>query len=497
MAETPPAAREREVPDEALMRVLDEAIDLGVTEAYLVGGEVLVRRDLALALMRRIKAAGLRGELTTNGMLLRPDVSEELVGMGWDFVQVSVDGPDASLHDGLRGVRGSFDRIVSNIGGLVEAKARAGVDAPRLGLSTVVSNRNFRALADMVALAARLGASEATFQSLKPMSRHCGGLSLDPAQAAETLEQAEHAVEVAARLGVRTNARDLTEGRIAANAGRLDVVLSDGVHDTRDPLLGAHCFLPWYNLVVHWDGRVDPCWEWDGEPMGDARTQRLADIWWGEKFEQYRERFRSRDVPSHCARCCLGYLDHTRWLRLKALVAAGEWTEVLTVADGLLAHQPEHPAALEARLQALYRLGRRDSARLTLDRVFGTGRGAWPEELLLALFVPHREGDRGAVLAATDRVLATAPDEAYAWWVRGAAQHKLGRLREARASLERAAAGRCGSFRDAVFDSLAEVALDEGRPKEAVRWADRALAVDPRRTGTRRTRCRALRAMRA
>lgn len=496
MAETPASAAAGELPDAVVLDLLEDAVGLGIREVYLVGGEPFVRRDLVLEAAARVKGHGLRGEMTTNGTLLRPGDARRLVEIGWDYLQVSVDGPDAETHDALRGAPGSFHRIVRSFGHLREARRGAGRRLPRLALSTVVSNRNFRRLRDVVELAATVGADEAIFQSLKPMSRHCPSLALDDGQRAELRGAAAEAVEAAARLGVRTNARDLTEARVAGGSERLHAVMAQDVHGTGDPLLGAHCYVPWYNAVVHWDGRVDPCWEWDGEPMGDARSQSLSEIWHGPRFEAYRAAFVAREIPSHCARCCLGHLDHTRWLRLKALRAAGEWEELLRVADGLLAHQPDHPQAVEARLDALYHLGRAEEARATLRRTFVPGRAAWPEDLLMALFVPHREGDAEAVVGAADRVLAGSPDAAYAWWVRGAALQGAGRLDEARESLERAASGRCDSFRDAVLDSLAQLALAEGRPRDAARLAEAALALAPGKDQTRRLRSRALRALR-
>ena len=110
---------------------------------------------------------------------------------------------------------------------------------------------------------------------------------------------------------------------------------------------------------------------------------------------------------------------------------------------------------------------------------------------MYALFIPHAEGDFDAVVEASSRVLEGAPEQPYARWIRGAARHKQGDWDAAREDLEVAERGRCGPFRDAVLDSLAELALERGRPREAVRYADAALALDPLRASTRRVRARA------
>ena len=58
-------------------------------------------------------------------------------------------------------------------------------------------------------------------------------------------------------------------------------------------------------LVVLWDGRVTVCCV-DSEGMlqvGDARTERLADVWNGDPMRVLRQRHRAGDFPSLCAMC--------------------------------------------------------------------------------------------------------------------------------------------------------------------------------------------------
>ncbi len=361
MGQLPPATRDRELDDATLLRVADEAIEQGVGELYLVGGEILVRRDAALALMARVKGAGLRGDLTTNGTLLDDRVVAQLVETGWDRVQLSLDGPDAPRNDTLRPPTGTFDRALAGAERLVDARARAAATRPEIGLTTVVSTGNWRDLPDMVDLAAGLGAAEITFQALKDMSPECEDMRLD-AGALEALPGVvDDAITRAGRHGLATNAADLIQPALVEDRG-LDAALREDVDRVEDPLFAAHCFLPWTTAVVHFDGRVSPCWEWRGEELGNVRDASLAEIWRGPVFQRWRADFLAGRMPDHCRQCCLGFVDHLRWVRLEGLLAAGEPAQALAVANRLLAWQPAHRHAVVARARALLALGRGDKA---------------------------------------------------------------------------------------------------------------------------------------
>lgn len=63
-------------------------------------------------------------------------------------------------------------------------------------------------------------------------------------------------------------------------------------------------------LVVLWDGRVTVCCV-DSEgtlQVGDARTERLTDVWNGERMRAIRGRHAAGDFPSLCAMC--GEYEH-------------------------------------------------------------------------------------------------------------------------------------------------------------------------------------------
>ena len=59
--------RATDLPDDAWRRAVDEAIELGIIEAVVTGGEPLLRRELTLELVERLSGAGVAVSLNTNG----------------------------------------------------------------------------------------------------------------------------------------------------------------------------------------------------------------------------------------------------------------------------------------------------------------------------------------------------------------------------------------------------------------------------------------------
>jgi MoaA/NifB/PqqE/SkfB family radical SAM enzyme len=107
-------ARTAEMSDEQWRRVVGQAIELGLIEAVITGGEPLLRRELTLETVERLTAAGMMVTLNTNGWFLDAEAADRLAEAG-ARVHVSLDGASAELHDASRGVPGSWRRALEAI----------------------------------------------------------------------------------------------------------------------------------------------------------------------------------------------------------------------------------------------------------------------------------------------------------------------------------------------------------------------------------------------
>lgn len=128
-----------DLPDAAWLRVVDDAIALGILEAVVTGGEPLLRRELALETIERLAKAGVGVTLNTNGWFVDDAVADRLARVRGFRANVSIDGASPALHDSIRGVRGSWQRAVLGVDRLV----RRGVGVSVVHVVTPQNERLF------------------------------------------------------------------------------------------------------------------------------------------------------------------------------------------------------------------------------------------------------------------------------------------------------------------------------------------------------------------
>jgi radical SAM family uncharacterized protein len=138
-------------PDEELLtvnqevKIMDSLVEAGVLIYGFEGGEPLLRRDLPQILEEAHKR--FYTSLVTNGWLLKERIHE--IGDRVEFLFVSLDGI-GSLHDELRGMKGSFDRAIKGIKAAVDYGAN-------IAINSTITRQNIHQVEEMLQLAERLG----------------------------------------------------------------------------------------------------------------------------------------------------------------------------------------------------------------------------------------------------------------------------------------------------------------------------------------------------
>ena len=113
--------RTPELSDEEWREVARQSLELGIVEAVVTGGEPFLRKELTLGLIETLSTAGVGVTLNTNGWFVDEEVADRLGALHGVTAHVSLDGARAGLHDGSRGVPGSWRRAVEGIDRLLGA----------------------------------------------------------------------------------------------------------------------------------------------------------------------------------------------------------------------------------------------------------------------------------------------------------------------------------------------------------------------------------------
>lgn len=304
-----------ELPAERWVALLEEAAALGARRLMLLGGGEPLLSPATPPLIRRAKALGMAGTLTTNGTRMDAPFRALLVETGWDEVHVSVDGATPETHDALRGKPGAFARTVAATCRLRRERDAAGAGHPRIALHAVLTRRNVAELPALVRLAAAVGAFRIEVDALVAYRPEQRALALGPAEEAALPALVAEARAEADRLGLATTLDRFARADTLRRGDR-PPARGDG-----DGIAGAPCLKAWHHLVIQHDGRTSPCCVLAGE--GESVADRpLAEVWGGGAYlEGIRAGMRAGRPPGRCAECSENILAHERAIRARLAVA--------------------------------------------------------------------------------------------------------------------------------------------------------------------------------
>lgn len=216
-----------------------------VKSLYLfAGGEPLLHKDMP-RMIKYAKDSHVAKEVIifSNGSLLTPELSDEIIEAGLDKIQFSIEGTSSKKYKEITGVELDYGKLVTNIEYFYKNKKQCTVFAKILntGLSEDEKDKFFK--------------------DFKPISDDC---------------YLEHLVDFADH-----DDMDTTLGYGSTHT-------QEGIEIERKEV----CTAPFYVMLVRWDGSVSPCSCGDYRrkwTMGNVYDTRIIDIWNGEKWNNFRK----------------------------------------------------------------------------------------------------------------------------------------------------------------------------------------------------------------
>jgi len=148
----------KELTPEEAMNLAKDIVKMKPFSVCLTGGEPTLREDL-FEIASYLKKNGIPVSTITSGWTMNEKLAEKMCSV-FDYLQVSIDGPRAEIHDGIRGVRGSFERAVNAVKLLKEKGVK------RLSVAYSLTKYNKENLPDMIRLCQSLGVDELRTQYL-------------------------------------------------------------------------------------------------------------------------------------------------------------------------------------------------------------------------------------------------------------------------------------------------------------------------------------------
>ena len=262
-------------------RVVDEVPS--ASKISLVGiGESFMNKEL-WSIVRLAKSRGIEIGTTTNGTFLTDRILAEIIGVGLDWLNFSIDGSTKATYERLR-PGANFEEVLTNIRRVVSTLD--GRPLPELAVWFLSNRENIHELPDMVNLVRSLG-----ILSLNTQAVHYWGHP----------DWHERATEA--------NAMDDLVGVLSETKRRADL---DGIrfnwYNFPDSAAVRGCKWPWRGAYITADGFVTPCCENGSDPerinFGNIFEQPFSAVWNSAAYQQFRRELQLPDGrPSICVDC--------------------------------------------------------------------------------------------------------------------------------------------------------------------------------------------------
>lgn len=252
-------------------------------------GEPLLHPRL-FDMLATLRAAGVRTELTTNGLLLDDATALGLAKAGLGTLIISVDGVEPETYAAIR-TNADLPLVLANLRRMARLRAEAQGNAPRVGVEFVATRSNYHEIPALLRLADELHLDYLLLSNVLPYSEPMVGQELyggDPVELPVTPWYRWHWGPERLRLpqmALRTQRLcRFVEGNsfVLAADGKISPCYAM-MHPHREFILGRE------KRVERWT-------------VGDLNRQTLLDIWTDPEYVRFRSRVRRFAFPS-CPDC--------------------------------------------------------------------------------------------------------------------------------------------------------------------------------------------------
>ncbi len=315
--------KKSEVPPGRYLEVLEDLVRHGHRPmVYLWGGEPMLYEG-TLELIERATALGLPTSIATNGTRIAA-AARRLVQAPMFLLQVSIDGPDAALHNQARPAAGGADNFADILAGLAAVRRERqmqGRNLPLIASLTTISRSNYRHLLDIYQsfrdqvdlfvfyLAwwideAGVKAHEADF------SRRFGFAPRLPAGwiggwRPDDYRELNRQLEGLLTISRPGNAPPVTLIPHLTGEENLRTYYTD--HRARFGF--EQCISIYQAVEVDSNGDLSPCRDYHDYVVGNLKEATVTELWNSPAYRNFRRSLATEGLMPVCSRCCglMGY----------------------------------------------------------------------------------------------------------------------------------------------------------------------------------------------
>ncbi len=268
-------------------------------------GEPLLNKELP-RMISYLKARGTYVLFNSNGTLLTEKRGQALIDAGLDEYRLSMDGGTREVYAHVRGVD-AFDKIWRNVRAFTAMQRAQDATKPAVSLWFTAMRENLHDLPRLIDLAADTGIKEVYMQRLVYFEEGLAASkqSLFRRASREELDFVKDCEERCRERGITFNA-----------AGTTTPVESLVRDFGARPWSG--CRRPYSLTYITSSGNVLSCCfapfghksarEYKEERvLGNIFQEPIADIWQGERYQEFRAAFESDTPARHCSQCGLNW----------------------------------------------------------------------------------------------------------------------------------------------------------------------------------------------
>jgi radical SAM protein with 4Fe4S-binding SPASM domain len=151
----------KELATEEMKAIINDFAAIRTAGIGFTGGEPLLRGDMP-ELITYAKNKGMITHMSSNGFAINENVAKKIMESGLDAIGFSLDGSTKETHDGIRGVKGSYDRVINAIS-IFNKLNKTAKKKIIIVVVTVISTINLHEIKDIVYTLKKMGVDKISF----------------------------------------------------------------------------------------------------------------------------------------------------------------------------------------------------------------------------------------------------------------------------------------------------------------------------------------------